>query len=152
MCRPIKSGNLDYNLFMKYSLLFVLLLGCVFSFSETKAINQEDPVAKIVRSIARANVYETAANGASRNTIHQQNQNKIDLAKVASIEKLTQLVLRHKRAIVRLYAFEALVQKQKNIPKEIIDHVINDDGMITVFDGNTSVKRPLNSIAAGLLY
>ncbi|MEO6135655.1 MAG: hypothetical protein ABIP35_10910 [Ginsengibacter sp.] len=141
---------------MKYSLLFVLLFGWTFSLSESKAISSEitqgDPVAKIVRSIAKADVYETRAYTASHKNTLQQNQNKINLAKVASIEKLTQLVLRHKRAIVRLYAFEALVQKQKNIPKEIIEHVKNDDGMITVFDGNTTVKKPLNAIAAGFLY
>ena len=114
--------------------------------------NAGDPVAKVVRSIARVGVYETVAYAAAHDENNKQTQNKVDLIKMASVEKLTELVRRHKKAIVRLYAFEALVQKQKIIPKEIIDRVINDNEMVTIFDGNTSSKKPVKSIAAGFLY
>jgi thiamine biosynthesis lipoprotein ApbE len=54
--------------------------------------------------------------------------------------------------MVRLYAFRALVAKQKDIPKNIIDLILNDNETVNIKDGDKVAKVPLNSIAKGFLY
>jgi hypothetical protein len=74
------------------------------------------------------------------------------LLKAASTEELTNLATKHKNPVVRLYAFNALVQKLKDVPVAIVEQFRNDATIIVVSKNGASGKAPLNSVAEGLLY
>lgn len=111
-----------------------------------------DPVKKIVKEIAKANIYEftpTTENDVSKS---QQNKRYEVFLKTASVEELTNLATKHKNAVVRLYAFQALVLKLKDIPKEIIDQFKNDATMVDTLRDDIADKTPVNKIAVTFLY
>ena len=111
-----------------------------------------DPVKKIVKEIAKSNIYEftpTTENDVSKS---QQNKRYEALLKTASVEELTNLATKHKNAVVRLYAFQALVLKLKDIPKEIIDQFNNDATMVDTLRGDIADKTPVNKISVTFLY
>lgn len=68
------------------------------------------------------------------------------------MEELTKLATKHKNAVVRLYAFQSLVLKLKDIPKAIIDQFKNDATMIDTLRGDITDKSPVNKIAVTFLY
>lgn len=111
---------------------------------------QETPVKKIIKRIEKVNMYiVTPVN--SKN-ISDQERNYVDLLRNASIEELTQLASEHKNAVVRLYAFRALMESVKDAPKHIFEQFMNDTTPVKVIHETRSETKPLNSIANGFLY
>lgn len=120
--------------------------------NETFKTADSDPVKKIVREIAKSNVYEISASVGYSGTPSKQNIRYLELVKSASIDQLTQLATKNKNAVVRLYAFKALVNKLKDVPQQIIDQFRNDKTVIIVLKGDIPNKTQLNIIAEGCLY
>lgn len=110
----------------------------------------ENPVKKIVKRIEKENVYVVTPMN-SKN-ISDQERNYVDLLKTASIEELTQLAAEHKNAVVRLYAFRALMESVKDAPRHIFEQFMNDTTPVKVINETRSETKPLNSIANGFLY
>jgi hypothetical protein len=138
--------------------LFLLIFGLITNFTmalpghNTFLNPASDPVKKIVKEIAKSNIYEftpTTGNDISKS---QQNKRYEALLKTASVEELTNLATKHKNAVVRLYAFQALVLKLKDIPKEIIDQFKNDATMVDTLRGDIADKTPVNKISVTFLY
>lgn len=111
---------------------------------------QETSVKKIVKRIEKVNMYVVTPMN-SKN-ISDQERNYVDLLRTASIEELTQLAADHKSAVVRLYAFRALMESVKDAPKHIFEQFMNDTTLIKVINETRSETKPLNSIAKGFLY
>jgi hypothetical protein len=133
------------------SVAFVALL--VFS-SAGKAITWHsqaaDPIKKIARELAKANVYESE-NGDNSAAKSPQILRYRQLLVTASPQQLTELA-KNKNPVVRLYAFKALVNSMKEVPSEIVESFRKDNTLIAVKTGNTIEKKPLHSIASGFLY
>jgi hypothetical protein len=110
----------------------------------------ETPVKKIVKKIAKANIFVVTP--LNSKNVSEQELNYRDLLKTASIEELTQLAAEDKSAVVRLYAFRALMESVKDVPQNIFTQFRNDSTAINVIDGTRAETKPLNSIANGFLY
>jgi hypothetical protein len=111
-----------------------------------------DPVKKIVREMARSNVYEISTTIGYSGAPSKLGARYKELLKYASTDQLTELATKNKNAVVRLYAFNALVNKEREVPQAIIDQFRNDKTIITVLNGDTSNKSPVNVIAERCLY
>ncbi len=118
----------------------------------TKSISSNNPLKKIIKAIAKSNVYEIPRVNTTDGSTSRQNVQYEELLKIATVQELSDLATKNKNTIVRLYAFRALVAKQKDIPKNIIDLVLNDTETVNIKDGDKIAKAPLNSIAKGFLY
>ncbi len=141
----------------KYIFLLLFCFGIHFisaspKKNETFKTMDSDPVKKIVREIAKSNVYEMPATPGYSGTPSQQSIRYRELVKSASIDQLTELATKNKNAVVRLYAFNALVSKLKDVPQEIIDQFRNDKTIIIVLNGDVANKTPLNIVAERCLY
>ena len=140
----------------KYIFLLAFCFMGNFLFAPAKAaIHSEagsNPIKKIVKEIAKSNVYEINSTTGYRETLSQQSTRYQQLLKIATAEQLTELAMKNKNAVVRLYAFQGLVNKLKEIPKEIVDQFRNDTSTIDVLKGNIAEKVSLNKVASGLLY
>jgi hypothetical protein len=140
----------------KYFFLLVFCFTGNFLFVPAKASipaeTNANPIKKIVKEIAKSNVYEISTTTGYRRTPSQQSARYKQLLQIASIGDLTQLATKNKNAVVRLYAFNGLVNKLKEVPKEIVDQFRNDTTMIDVLNGDLANKVPLNKVASGLLY
>jgi hypothetical protein len=141
----------------KYLLLIIFCSAGNFIMATPKSIfftktTASDPVKKIVKAIAKSNVYDlsTTNNIASPNS--PQNLRYEQLLNIATAEKLTELATKNKNAVVRLYAYKALINKVKSIPNEMVDQFNNDTTIINTINGSTVGQAPLNSIAKGFLY
>lgn len=111
-----------------------------------------DPIKKLVRAIAKANVYEITSAKAQQQSPFPQKNRLDQLLATADTLLMTNLITNHNNPVVRLYAFKALVILQKSIPKSIIDRVMNDGALVTVTDGNKKEKLAVKDIAKGFLY
>ncbi len=116
-----------------------------------KIINS-DPVKKIAKEIAKANVYEYPVNAGVAGTVSQQNIRYEELLKTATNDDLIRLATKHKNAVVRLYAYRAIVQRLKEIPKDILEQFNNDTSIVITLRGNVSGKTSVNKIAESFLY
>lgn len=112
----------------------------------------DTPLKKIVRRIAKANVYVVTSLNSNNKAVSDQELNYQNLLKVASPEELSDLAASDKNAIVRLYAFKALMETVKDAPKNIFVQFMNDATLIKVINGSRSEMKPLNSISNGFLY
>ena len=121
------------------------------TFTTYTSVN-DTPLRKIVRRIAKANAYVVTSLNNNNKAVSDQELNYRDLLKVASPEELSDLAASDKNAIVRLYAFKALMETEKDAPKNIFEQFMNDATLIKVINGSRSEMKPLNSISNGFLY
>jgi hypothetical protein len=138
-----------------FLIIFCLAGNCTIALQKTSfsiKTTASDPVKKIVKAMTKSNVYDVTPAPENSDVVSQQNLLYEDLLKMAAPERLTKLATQNKNAIVRLYAYKALIHKIKNIPKEMVDQFRNDTTLINTINGNKTSKVPLNSIANGLLY
>lgn len=140
-----------------HKFLFLLIFSFGNNFAKSSTINypeksSSDPIKKIVREMAKSNVYEISNAAGYAGSHSQQSSRYAQLLKAASTEELTILARKHKNPVVRLYAFNALVQKLKDVPVAIVEQFRNDATIIVVSKNGVSGKAPLNSVAEGLLY
>lgn len=147
MKKIILTGSIFLVFMSGYCLANAVLMKKEALFSH--AIN-DTPVKKIVKKIAKANVFVVTPLNSTN--VSEQELNYRDLLKIASIEELTQLAAQDKNAVVRLYAFRALMESVKDAPQNIFTQFRNDSTAINVIDGTRSETKPLNSIANGFLY
>jgi len=131
----------------KYVILLIILL----IKSPVSAYTQGgDPVKKIVREMAKTNVFELQVSGT--NTTGNQKVRFQQLLENSDTLELASLITNHKNAVVRLYAFQAMVLRQKIIPRNIIDRIMNDKSLVNVIYVNETRQKKLNEIASGFLY
>jgi len=117
----------------------------------TSSVN-DTPLRKIVRRIAKANVYVVTPSNGSNKAVSGQELNYRELLATASLEELSGLAADDKNAVVRLYAFKALMETVKDAPRNIFEKFMNDTTPVKVINGGRSEMKPLNSISNGFLY
>ncbi|MEO5649177.1 MAG: hypothetical protein ABIR03_04540 [Ginsengibacter sp.] len=138
-----------------FPILFCFMGNCIMAAPKKISLTKPtspDPVKKIVKAIAKANVYELRAVNNIAKPATQQSLRFQDLLKVATVENLTKLATKNKNAVVRLYAYKALINKLKDIPIDVVHQFNNDTTLVHTLEGDTAGQVPLNSIAKGLLY
>ena len=146
----------------KYCLLLLIICCChatiasphniagnEFSFYKLK---DGSPLKKIVKRIAKANLYDATPTTENNNVVSKQETNYKDLLNTATPEQLTGLATNNKNAVVRLYAFRALMEKVKSTSDDVYNQFTNDNTIIKVINGTTTEKKPMNSISNGFLY
>ncbi|MDP4284258.1 MAG: hypothetical protein Q8891_07525 [Bacteroidota bacterium] len=140
-----------YFFFLFFSCVntIALTLPHAIAFPRSTASN---PVKKIVREIAKSNIYKFTPSADNSDTRSVWDRRYEELRKSASVEELTQLATKHKNAVVRLYAFRALVTRLKNIPGAIIDQIRNDSTVVSTLQNNKAGQSPVNKIALSFLY
>lgn len=111
-----------------------------------------DPVKRIVKEIAKSNIYDYITTAGIAGTLSKQNILFDELLKTADNEDLIKLATKNKNAVVRLYAYRAIVQKFKEVPKDILDQFNNDTSPVNTMRGGITDKKPVNVIAASFLY
>ena len=112
----------------------------------------ENPIKKIVRKIAKANVFDITPIANKGKVISEQEINYRDLLNTASPEQLIDLATNDKNGVVRLYAFRALMEKVKSAPDNLYQQFKNDNTSIKVINGNISERKPLSALSNGFLY
>ena len=112
----------------------------------------ENPLKKIVRKIAKANVFDATPVANKGKVISEQEINYRDLLNTASPEQLIDLATNYKNAVVRLYAFRALMEKVKSAPNNLYQKFKNDNTSIKVINGKFSERKPLSAVSNGFLY
>ena len=146
----------------KYSLL--LLIICCFhaktaypytitdnEFFSYKPIDG-NPLKKIVKEIAKYNFYDATRAKDNNQVVSKQETNYQELLNTATPEQLTELATNSKNAVVRLYAFRALMEKVKSTSENVYNQFTNDKTLIKVINGENSEMKPLNTISNGFLY
>jgi predicted aminopeptidase len=112
----------------------------------------ENPVKKIIKKLAKANVYDATTYNENEKVISEQETLYRELLNSASPDQLTELATNNKNAVVRLYAFRALMEKVKNASISVYNQFKNDTTAIKVINGQTTEMKPLNTISNGFLY
>ncbi len=138
-------------------LLFLFIFCFMNSYAKSSANNytekhNSDPIKKIAREIAKSNIYEVSGIVGYGGSRSQQSIRYEQLLKAANIDELTELAIKHKNAVVRLYAFNALIQKLKEVPVALVDQFRKDTTIIVILKDDITHKVPLNVVASGLLY
>lgn len=121
--------------------------GTVFS-----KIKKETPLKKIIKKIAKANIYDATPVVSNHKVISEQEINYQELLNTASPEELIDLATNDKNAVVRLYAFRAIMEKVKSAPQNLYLQFANDDTTIKVINGTITSKKPISTISNGFLY
>ena len=112
----------------------------------------ENPLKKIVKKIAKANVYDATPVVSNHKVISEQEINYQDLLNTASPEQLIDLATNDKNAVVRLYAFRAIMAKVKSAPNNLYMQFANDHSSIKVINGTITSRKPISTISNGFLY
>ena len=125
------------------------ITGYEFSFHKPADGN---PLKKIVKEIAKTNLYDATRTTENKNAVSKQETNYQKLLNRATPEQLTELATNSKNAVVRLYAFRALMEKVKSASENVYNQFTNDNTLIKVINGNTAEMKPLNTISNGFLH
>ena len=112
----------------------------------------QDPLKKIGKKITKVKGEEATAIASNHKVISEQEINYQDLLNTASPEQLIDLATNDKNAVVRLYAFRALMEKVKKAPDNLYTQFANDNTTIKVINGTTTSRKPISTISNGFLY
>ncbi|MBW6484075.1 MAG: hypothetical protein K0B10_13570 [Vicingaceae bacterium] len=122
---------------MKYFFIFILIFSTLFSFSQQSEKDRQE-ITTIIDSIASLNEYHSSRVGYG-GFESKQWKRFLRLKEIATIEELKELNF-HINPIVRLYAFEALAEKDSNIFDLLLIHIQEKD-RVTFF--NSGTKWPI---------
>lgn len=123
----------------------------VQNFSINKSTNG-NPLKKIIRKLTKANVFDATPLRVKNTEVSEQESLYKALRNIATPDQLTELAGNNKNAVVRLYAFRALMEKVKDAPANLLGQFMNDTTPIKVINGTSSEMKPMNSISNGFLY
>jgi hypothetical protein len=132
---------LQKNKCMSRKLFLLLFLVFVASVGFAQNINT------VVRKIAKHNIYEGPVVGFAVSSSKQYERFEILQAK-ASKEKLIAIASKHKNAVVRLYAYNALLYKEQNIPTELKEKFAADKTSIKTLSGCIGGQRKVCDIVS----
>jgi ribosomal protein S17E len=111
----------------------------------------QEPIKKIVKEIAKSNVYVYADGVPESGKIPDQEIRYRELLKIAGADDLIGLA-KDKNAVVRLYAYKAIVRQFSKIPTDLFEQFSNDKTIVTTLRGKVEEKTTINKIAGSLLY
>lgn len=132
---------------------FLLLIFCtssLYSFSPNNT--NADPIKKIVREMAKANIYEYSTNFKKETILPEQMNRYLLLKQMASPERLISIIKKDRNGVVRLYAYMALVSSLKSLPADILQLMNSDQTIVQTNHENTSGSETVSTIARTFLY
>ena len=123
----------------------------VFSFASTpdRIYNLPDSLNIIVTEMAHSGVYENGLVGFAGSP-SQQDIRLNRMKAWASGSELLELT-KNASAIVRLYAFIALLDKKETIPSDIWQNMVNDKTIIVSVNGCIAAERSVGGIASEII-
>ena len=131
--------------------ILLLLTGLLFSIGSLFAQGlQIAALPMVVNGMAAHNVYESETIGIA-NARSKQFERYQQLISIATKEQLLDLANEHGNAVVRLYAFQALRERNIAIPKSLQQKFKDDETIVPVLEGCVANKFPLNKLAASQL-
>jgi ribosomal protein S17E len=149
-----KSGSMI--LINKHWLILLIFccasnLSAIASTSILFKTSGQEPIKKIVKEIAKSNVYVYADGVPESGKIPDQEIRYRELLKIAGADDLIGLA-KDKNAVVRLYAYKAIVRQFSKIPTDLFEQFSNDKTIVTTLRGKVEEKTTINKIAGSLLY
>ncbi len=110
-----------------------------------------DQIKKIVKAIAKANIFILATPVHPSKLVIEQEKNYLLLSRLATSEELEVLILTNKNAVVRMYAFQALTTQLHHIPENIMNMINNDTTQIDCINKDKSEKAEIKTLAQNFL-
>lgn len=132
------------NKHRKLILFAILVFAQIICFCQTHKLAT---INTIVNEMAANNLYERSAKIGYAGTHSKQLELYEQLKATASENELIDVAMNHKSAVVRLYAFDALKQKTKIIPKSLIEKFGSDSTEVMTLTGCIGEKRRVKSLA-----
>lgn len=109
------------------------------------------PIRKIVKAIAKANVFVLQIPEQSSPMVTELEKNYFLLSKLATSNELEELIRTHKNAVVRMYAFKALTTQVHDIPASIMNSINNDAATIECINRDKTENVELKNLAQNFL-
>ena len=131
---------------------FLLLILCTSLQSFSIRSSNADPIKKVVKEIAKTDVYEYTTSFKKDAVLPEQMNRYLILKQLASSEKLISIIKKEKNAVVRLYAYMALVSSLKSVPSDILEKMNNDQTEVRTNHENISGSETVATIAKTFLY
>lgn len=108
----------------------------------------QDSLQTVVAEITSRNVYEKSSSIGYAAAVSEQYRRFRWLVSSATVQQLTNLAARHKNAVVRLYAFQALKQKHASIAGDLLKQFQHDETMVETLEGCIGEKKTVKELAA----
>ena len=143
------------KIFSSLLLMCFLLVGQIGQSATGPGITTElhapDPIKKIVKAIAKANIYVLSAPTQPSPLVTEQEKNYLLLSRLATSNELEELILTHKNAVVKMYAFQALTTQLHHIPENIMKVINNDMTLIDCINKEKNEKIEIKILAQNFL-
>ena len=136
------------------TLLLIILVICPHAYSSDIYKFEQvapNPIKKIVKALAKGNIFILNVPEQTTPFVTAQEQNYTQLERLATSDELEDLILHHKNAVVRLYAFKALTKQMHNLPENIMLVINNDNNEVEYIDRNKKEKALLRVLAQNFL-
>ena len=131
---------------------FLLLILCTSFQSFSISSPNADPIKKVVKEIAKTDIYEYTTTFKKDAVLPEQMNRYLILKQLASPERLISIIKKEKNAVVRLYAYMALVSSLKSVPPDILEKMNNDQTEVRTNHENISGSETVATIAKTFLY
>ena len=132
--------------------IFLLLMLSTSMYSFSANAPNADPIKKIVKEIAKTNVYEYTTSFQKDAVLPDQMNRYLLLKQLASPERLISIIKKDKNGVVRLYAYMALVGSLKTVPADILQIMNSDQTVVQTNHGNIPGSETVATIARTFLF
>jgi hypothetical protein len=126
--------------------IFLAIL-CLPVFATAMAQQKNNALKGLLKAIAHANTYESGYTIGYAGSVSKQYQRFGQLRQLATGRQLAHLAARHKNAVVRLYALQALRQGNMPVGQSLALLFQHDHAMVLVLDGCTGSRRTVHELA-----
>jgi hypothetical protein len=126
-----------------FFLPIIFLLLVLSGYAQKQA---DTPLKTAIQEMADHDLYETSRTVGFAGTASKQYQRFQQFLSVATEQQLTELAARHKNAVVRLYAFQALKKKKADIPAGLWEQFINDGTAVSTLNGCIGDKKTVSEL------
>lgn len=116
-------------------------LSCFAQKQLTKSLNA------VVKAIANSDVYEVSYTVGFAGSVSQQYLRFNQLLSMATEQQLTDLAAQNKNAVVRLYALQALRQKNAKVPDSLLEKFQQDRTIVLTLSGCNGDKKMVSELA-----
>jgi hypothetical protein len=126
------------------------VLPAIFSIMVLSGYAQQQadtPLKTVIQEMADQDLYETSRTVGFAGSVSKQYQRFQQFVSLATEKQLAELAIRHKNAVVRLYAFQALKKRKANIPDSLYDQFMSDRSAVATLNGCVGDKKTVSELA-----
>ena len=142
-------------------ILLLFLLPCFLFFAQignsapapgnAPEVFAPNPIKKIIKAIEKANIFVLETPAQPSPLVIEQEKNYLLLSRLATSDELEDLILTHKNAVVRMYAFKSLTIQMNNISENIMNVINNDTTLIDCINKEKSEMAEIKILAQNFL-